>query len=314
VCYTVLIDGCVRNRQLDRAWALLAEMRGAGIKPDAVTFSILMRGCAKTKQSEKAFNLWEEMEDYSIPPTKVTYNAMIEAFGVRPDMYNKAVEFFNRMEAEGFVRDAFSYIAIQRACASVGDIQFLDKVLTEMELSGISRSHASYTLQLKTLVKCAQEPGRKDVKLQNECVKRGIAFVEHVIAADLLCKEKLDLVMALYTTSNKIQRSLELVDKYQEHGLTIDPKGCRLVLDMLARNRRIVETMQFIEKMEDLGVSPDNQCWKLVLKCAMRCRSLKYVSAALHLLDTKGVTLSAAQSDQAFKVIERLQTCAPLSS
>ena len=93
----MLIDGCVRNGALDRAWETFDALRQRGLEPDAVTFSVLMRACGMRYESERAIGLLEEMEQYSLQPTRVTFNALIYACR-RADMFDRAAHYFSRME------------------------------------------------------------------------------------------------------------------------------------------------------------------------------------------------------------------------
>jgi len=53
--YTCLIQACIQNRQLPRAFKLHDSMiREAGVEPDAKTYAVLGRGCVGAGSSEKA--------------------------------------------------------------------------------------------------------------------------------------------------------------------------------------------------------------------------------------------------------------------
>ena len=48
------MDGCVKEGRLKAAWSMLDEMRQAGQKPDAVTFTVLIRACSLVYNTEQA--------------------------------------------------------------------------------------------------------------------------------------------------------------------------------------------------------------------------------------------------------------------
>ena len=48
--YVVLISGFVKSGSLQRALAILAKMRGAGVRPQLSAYNVLLDGCTKSSK------------------------------------------------------------------------------------------------------------------------------------------------------------------------------------------------------------------------------------------------------------------------
>lgn len=64
--------------RLERAFGWLEEMRGAGLSPNAVTWSALINACCRAAQIERAFQVLAEMESSGFTPNVVTYTTLSE--------------------------------------------------------------------------------------------------------------------------------------------------------------------------------------------------------------------------------------------
>eukprot|EP00657_Telonema_sp_P-1_P004440 TRINITY_DN20277_c0_g1_i1.p1 TRINITY_DN20277_c0_g1~~TRINITY_DN20277_c0_g1_i1.p1 ORF type:complete len:221 (-),score=38.34 TRINITY_DN20277_c0_g1_i1:57-719(-) len=142
-----------------------------------------MRVGVEEKQEEKELGFMDELCQAEEQPTKVTYNTLINVCATRADMFDHAVEWFNRMEAEGLTRDDHSYRAMQRACAIAGEVEYMDKVLEEANQAQFSRDVHSYALEANTYAVCNHLRGRYDHQFTELCISRTISLLDRMTQA-----------------------------------------------------------------------------------------------------------------------------------
>lgn len=130
--FNAALMACVHGRQGELAWALLGEMRGAGIAPDVFTFSHLAAVCGQEGKWEDALSLVHEMKRAGLRPNCVTYNSVIVALGNggEPD---RAVEVLDTMREEGVQISEGSYSAAIAACGKAGRWERALHLLEEMK-------------------------------------------------------------------------------------------------------------------------------------------------------------------------------------
>ncbi|KAI8344005.1 hypothetical protein BC941DRAFT_342474 [Chlamydoabsidia padenii] len=77
-----LISGCLKTRQLEKAWKTFDEMRLSYYQPDEVTFTMMLHACARV-------NLLHQMEDvHGFRPDLITYNTLLGACARKKDLEN----------------------------------------------------------------------------------------------------------------------------------------------------------------------------------------------------------------------------------
>lgn len=80
---TTLLDGYCRKGQLDKAEALLEQMRNGKPreKPSIYTYNILIRACGPLGDAERALRVFAKMKESRISPDNYTYCALLAACG-----------------------------------------------------------------------------------------------------------------------------------------------------------------------------------------------------------------------------------------
>ena len=80
VTYTSLIDGYCRQGNTCRAENLFREMQSHGLVPNVITYSILIGGFCKGSKLAKAASIFEEMLMNKCVPNDVTFNYLVNGF------------------------------------------------------------------------------------------------------------------------------------------------------------------------------------------------------------------------------------------
>ncbi|CAG8465299.1 11693_t:CDS:10 [Dentiscutata erythropus] len=131
-------QGCIKNREIARAWKTFDHMRLEVCQPDEVTYSLMIHICAKMRDVERAFDLYQEMTEKGLCPTDVTFNSLIDA----------CARLLEDMSEHGYLPDLYTYNSLVYACAHKGDIYMARKLLLSMMQS--ARQNPSLTPNLAT--------------------------------------------------------------------------------------------------------------------------------------------------------------------
>merc|ERR1719207_490101 len=101
VTYNTMIDACARCGCMDKAFELLADMRAAGISPDKITYSTLVKGHCFSGNIDAAFAVLQEMRDKDgLVPDEVLYNSLLDGCA-KEHRLQEALDLFATMRAEG---------------------------------------------------------------------------------------------------------------------------------------------------------------------------------------------------------------------
>ena len=100
--YSILISAAARRGDVAAAFALRDRMVSEQLLPNAVTWSSLVDACAKAGELEKAFATFDEMVRARIAPNVVTYTILVDACG-KAGRVELAVRVFRQMLRDGLV-------------------------------------------------------------------------------------------------------------------------------------------------------------------------------------------------------------------
>eukprot|EP00658_Telonema_sp_P-2_P008471 TRINITY_DN13196_c0_g1_i2.p1 TRINITY_DN13196_c0_g1~~TRINITY_DN13196_c0_g1_i2.p1 ORF type:complete len:363 (-),score=89.56 TRINITY_DN13196_c0_g1_i2:254-1342(-) len=314
VMYTVMLDGLFRHGRNDDGWELLWDMQQNRIELDTVAFSVLMRGCVKHSQVEKALGFMEEMDQTGQAPSKVTYNTLINVCATRPDTFGHAVEWFNRMEADGFMRDAHTYRAMQQACAVAGEVEYMERVVSEMEEAGFQRDTGSFELEARTYAISNREVGRYDHQHAGYCLERAGTILDRMEAEGLQPDvQTLSSVLRVFAEAPRPGRALNLLqDPQWKDQLDQWPgiAGCNMVLNSFCKVKQLDRALELLDWMESNAIQPDRNSWKALLNGALsKKKTVVPLVQVLQRMQQKGVPMPSQGKEhvEAARVQQRLQ-------
>lgn len=79
ITYGCYVDAMVKNGELDRAAELVSkEMPQEHLKPNTVIYTMLLKGCARQKDPQRALAIYKEMEAGKVERSSVTFNIIAE--------------------------------------------------------------------------------------------------------------------------------------------------------------------------------------------------------------------------------------------
>ncbi|CAE6930894.1 unnamed protein product, partial [Symbiodinium sp. CCMP2456] len=82
VTYSTIVKGYCMAGEVDKAFALLREMRKCNaVTPDEVLYNSLLDGCAKQSRVDEALTLLEEMKTQGVVPSNYTLSILCKLLG-----------------------------------------------------------------------------------------------------------------------------------------------------------------------------------------------------------------------------------------
>lgn len=257
-------------------------------------------------QVEKAIGFLEELQQTGESATKVTYNTLINVCATRVDSFERAIEYFNRMEVEGMDRDQHSYRAMQRACATAGEVEYMEKILHQAQQLQIARDRSSFTLEAKTYLAANQLKGRYDHQHAGYCIKRADTLVHRMDQLELVPEmATLRALLRLYCEAPRPGRALSLLQDPRWHTQFRDrwPDlwGSNMVIKSFTKVRHLRSALELVDWMQANHIEPNQDTWKVRL---LFCQyEVWYVEALLF-----GAIGFRKSVDPLVQVLQRMQS------
>uniref|UniRef100_A0A0E0KC85 PROP1-like PPR domain-containing protein n=1 Tax=Oryza punctata TaxID=4537 RepID=A0A0E0KC85_ORYPU len=190
VTWSSLINAYANSGLIDRAIEILEEMTRDGCQPTAPCFNIILTGCVKSCQYDRAFRLFHDWKEYGVKislspeqkgcfgndftyceehtsnsstllvvpfrPTVTTYNILMKACGTNGE---RAKSVMNEMRRNGLCPDLISWSILMDIYGSSQNRDGAIQALRRMQRVGMKLNVTAYTVAIKACVE------NKDLKL-----------------------------------------------------------------------------------------------------------------------------------------------------
>ena len=107
VTYSILIEWCSKNGNMEKAYELYTQMKEKGIQPSVFNGNSLMLGFLKSRSLENAFKLFDEAVECGIPKV-FTYNYLLSWLSEKGKV-NEAQGIWKKMTSKGVEPNVVSY-------------------------------------------------------------------------------------------------------------------------------------------------------------------------------------------------------------
>merc|ERR1719461_1048726 len=117
ITYSTIIKGYCAVGDVDRAFHVLAEIRGDGkFVPDEIMYNSILDGCAKQRRVEEALRLLEEMKTAGVGPSNYTLSILVKLLG-HARRLNQAFRMVEDLSSQnGFHPNVQVYTCLVQAC------------------------------------------------------------------------------------------------------------------------------------------------------------------------------------------------------
>merc|ERR1719414_2551533 len=96
-----MLDACAKCCAMDRASALLEDMKCARVEPDVITYSTIVKGYCVEGDVDRAFHVLEEMKsDGKFVPDEIMYNSILDGCA-KQHRVEDSLRVLDEMQAAG---------------------------------------------------------------------------------------------------------------------------------------------------------------------------------------------------------------------
>ncbi|XP_020598336.1 pentatricopeptide repeat-containing protein MRL1, chloroplastic isoform X2 [Phalaenopsis equestris] len=133
---STIIDVAGHAQNIDAAFAILKDAKNRGILVGSMTYSSLMGACCNAKNWKKALELYEDIKAIKLLPTVSTLNALVTAL-CDGDQLTKSVEVLNEMKEVGVLPNVVTYSILTVACEKKDEAELGFAILSKAKTDGI---------------------------------------------------------------------------------------------------------------------------------------------------------------------------------
>ncbi|KDP46161.1 hypothetical protein JCGZ_06672 [Jatropha curcas] len=164
VTYNTLINGCLECGSSSKAFGLIQEMEGKGVKPDSITHNILVKWYIKHEKMDDAGNTIRKMGESGFSPNSVTYNTLINGY-CKAGKLGEALRMMDELGRKGLKMDGTNVNTILHALCKEGRFEKAFDLLEGMKEKKLGPDCHTYNAILGALADaCRFEEAEKFVK------------------------------------------------------------------------------------------------------------------------------------------------------
>ncbi|KAL5218718.1 hypothetical protein ABZP36_019402 [Zizania latifolia] len=240
VTWSSLINAYANSGLVDRAIEILEEMIRDGCQPTAPCFNIILTGCVKSCQYDRAFRLFYSWKEYGVRislspeqkgcigdnftfceehtsdgctllvvpfrPTATTYNILMKACGTNGE---RAKSVMNEMRRNGICPDLISWSILINIYGTSQNRDGAIQALRRMQRVGITLNVSAYTVAIKACVE------NKDLKLALHLFEEMKA---HQLKPNLVTYKTLLTARNKYGSLQEVQQCLAIYQEMRKAG------------------------------------------------------------------------------------------------
>ncbi|KAF7082043.1 hypothetical protein CFC21_085924 [Triticum aestivum] len=152
--YNILFKGLCNEKRSQEALELIQIMveDGGCCRPDVVTYSTVIDGLLKEGEVDQAYRLFSEMLRQGVSPNIVTCNSIISGM-CKLHAMDKAEEVLQQMLDRRILPDVTTYTSLIHGYYSLGQCEEVDRVFKEMPRNGVQPNIITYSIQMDYLCK-----------------------------------------------------------------------------------------------------------------------------------------------------------------
>jgi pentatricopeptide repeat protein len=133
--YNCVLDACVLSGEMKRARGLLEDMK-LNHCVDIITYNTILKGLCSLGDLKGAKELFQEMNLVGLQPNDVSFNCLINA-AVSRGNFKDAWHTIDKMEKQGVPVDNYTVSIMMKALKKVSDARDVGKALSLLDRSGL---------------------------------------------------------------------------------------------------------------------------------------------------------------------------------
>nr|GME00028.1 pentatricopeptide repeat-containing protein At5g46580, chloroplastic [Ipomoea batatas] len=221
IFYNVAMKSLRFGRQFEHIERLAFEMVENGVELDNITYSTIITCAKRCGLFDKALEWFERMYKTGLIPDEVTYSAVLDVYA-QLGKVEDAISLYERGRASGWTPDAVAFSMLARMFGSVADYDGIRFVLQEMKNVGVQPNLVVYNTLFEALGK-AGKPGLAR------------SLFEEMLEYGLTPNEKtLTCLIKIYGKARWARDALELWERMKSKGWPMDFYLYNTLLSMCA--------------------------------------------------------------------------------
>ncbi|XP_051142016.1 pentatricopeptide repeat-containing protein At2g38420, mitochondrial isoform X2 [Andrographis paniculata] len=108
MCYSLLLDGLIQNREFPRADKVFDELLVLGLVPNVYTYNVYINGLCMQEKIEEGIEMQISMEELGCPPDLNTYNTILRALCDTGDL-SRMEEMVNKIKQKALKLNSYTY-------------------------------------------------------------------------------------------------------------------------------------------------------------------------------------------------------------
>ncbi|KAF5200169.1 Pentatricopeptide repeat-containing protein [Thalictrum thalictroides] len=251
--FNVLIHGCCKARQLNKAQWALEEMERYGIHPCVISYTSMIEAYCREKDFRKVDAILDEMQSKGCPPNVVTYTIVMHSLGKAKETY-EAMGIYERMKRNGCVPDTSFYNSLIYILSKAGRIKDANNIYEEMSKNGCTPDVTTYNTMIS--VACDHSQVENALKLLQEMEERPCKpdLKTYAPLLKMCCQKKWMRILFF------------LLDDMFKKGISIEIGTYSLLVNGLCKSGNLGQACLFFEEMVLKGLLPWSNTYTRLVK------------------------------------------------
>lgn len=253
IFYNVAMKSLRFGRQFQLIEDLANDMISNEIELDNITYSTIITCAKRCSLFDKAVEWFERMYKTGLMPDEVTYSAVLDVYA-QLGKVGEVMSLYERARASGWAPDHIALAVLGKMFGEAGDYDGIRYVLDEMKSLGMQPNLVVYNTLLEALGK-AGKPGLAR-SLFLEMVESGITPNEKTLTA----------LVKIYGKARWAKDALDLWEQMRSNGWRMDLFLCNTLLSMCADLGLEEEAERLFDDMkESMNFRPNSWSYTALL-------------------------------------------------
>ncbi|GAY66880.1 hypothetical protein CUMW_252370 [Citrus unshiu] len=237
IFYNVTMKSLRFGRQFQLIEQLANEMVSNEIELDNITYSTIITCAKRCNLFDEAIEWFERMYKTGLMPDEVTYSAILDVYA-KSGKVEEVLSLYERGVASGWKPDPIAFSVLGKMFGESGDYDGIRYVLQEMKSLGVQPNLVVYNTLLEAMGK-AGKPGLAR-SLFDEMVESGLTPDEKTLTA----------LIKIYGKARWAKDALELWERMRENKWPMDFILYNTLLNMCADIGLVEEAERLFEDMK----------------------------------------------------------------
>merc|ERR1719355_124547 len=258
VTYNELLNARVVAKDRRGMWRLVEDMKGAGVKPNAVTCSILLKALTQHSHTADLTSTMELLGQMEEPMDEVLFSSVIEAC-IRTRRLDLLSDMMRKYAKQGglLALTAPTYGSMIKAYGQARAVERLWELWNEM----IQREVKPTAITLGCMV---------DALVKNGCVEDAWQLIHTLLQDEQLCTLVNTVIYSTvlkgFAMSKQSSKVFAVYEEMRKSGVQCNTISYNTMLDACARCGNMERVPQLLEDMKEAAIEPDTITYSTLVK------------------------------------------------